>query len=266
MAIIFGAGLYFKRTIGLRNALSLGYWTSRAKGHEFYNSDKLYFNRGNRDAKDLLLTIDDSPHRESMDLILKTLKEEKVPATFFVIGKRVKESPDLTRRILAEGHEIGNHTQDHIRLDTLTEKQVRNEILNCQTNVERATGHSMKFLRPPGMRFNPTVLKVVKEFGYITVGWNVGAKDFIPSLKDGHYDIAQIRAMKVSPEVITERVLKQVQSGSIVLLHDNPVTAQALKPMIEKLKAEGYTFRSTVEMLSKLPEPVNVVSNPPVRK
>ncbi len=255
-------GVYFRRTIGIRNALSPSYWSNRIHGYEFYNPNKLYFNRGSREYKDLLLTIDDAPHRQSMDLILKTLKEEHVPATFFVIGKRVKESPDIVRRIIDEGHEVGNHTQDHIRLDTLSEKQVRNEILNCQTNVRRATGRGMKFLRPPGMRFNATVLKVVKELGYITIGWNVGAKDFIPTVKEGTYDLAQIKAMKVSPEVITQRVLKQVQSGSIILLHDNPVTAQAIKTMIEQLKAQGYTFRSTTEMLAKLPDPVVVVANP----
>jgi peptidoglycan/xylan/chitin deacetylase (PgdA/CDA1 family) len=268
-ALAFGVlclGFYFKRTIGLRNALSFDYWSTRFHGHEFYNPDKRYFNRGSRDYKDVLLTIDDAPHARSMGLILKTLKDENVHALFFVIGKNVKAAPELTKRILDEGHEIGNHTQDHLRLTTLNEKQIRNEILNCQTNVERATGHTMTFLRPPGMEFNATVTKIVKQYGYILVGWSLGAKDFIPSLKDGSYDIEQIRAMTVSPEVITQRVLKQVQSGSIILLHDNPVTAQALKSTIDQLKAEGYNFVSATQMLAKLQPPVIVEANPPAPK
>lgn len=262
---VLALGVYFKRTIGLRNALSLDYWVTRFRGHEFYNPDKRYFNRGSRDYKDVLLTIDDAPHPKATPLILSTLKAEHVPALFFVIGKNVKKAPALTKEILDDGNEIGNHTQDHIRLTTLTEKQIRNEIQNCETNVIRATGHSMIFLRPPGMEFNSTVTKIVKQHGYILVGWSLGAKDFIPSLQDGHYSREEISAMKVTPDVITERVLKQVQSGSIILLHDNPVTAQALPSIIDQLKAQGYTFVSATTMLGKLNPPVVVDANPVVR-
>jgi peptidoglycan/xylan/chitin deacetylase (PgdA/CDA1 family) len=114
------------------------------------------------------------------------------------------------------------------------------------------------------MRFNPTVLAAIRELGYTTVGWNVGAKDFIPTPKDGKYDAAQAEAMaEVAPDVIAERVMKQIQNGSIILLHDNPVTAKALPAVIRKLKSEGFEFKTTAEMLAHLPHPVTLVANPP---
>lgn len=247
---------------GLRNLLSPSYWVARASDEDLFVPSKQLFKRGNRDLKELVLTFDDGPHAPSANVILDVLKKENVKATFFVVGKRVQERPQVVARMIAEGHEVGNHTENHLRLDTLPASQIRSEIGECEKVVEKACGHRMTLLRPPGVRYNKDVLNISKQLGYVMVSWNIGAKDFIPTAKDGNYTPDMIRSMKVSPEVITQRILKQVKDGDIILLHDNPVTAAALPSMIDALKERGFTFKTTAEMLAHLPTPVAVVSNP----
>lgn len=258
----YGLNELRKSVGGLRNMLSRSYWAERQAGTDLYNPDSRYLKRGRRDRHELLLTIDDSP-KASCASMMATLKKYDVPATFFVIGRRVKEHPELVREMIADGFEVGNHTQDHLRLDTLTPKQVDNEIKNCATNVMRATGRGMTLLRPPGMRITPDVNRAINKLGYTVVGWNVGAKDFIPDQQVTDMTAEQSANMKVTPDEIVDRVMKQVQDGTIILLHDNPVTAQALPTILEKLLAQGYVFRSTAEFLAELPHPVTVVANPP---
>jgi peptidoglycan/xylan/chitin deacetylase (PgdA/CDA1 family) len=96
------------------------------------------------------------------------------------------------------------------------------------------------------MRYNEEVLKIAKQMGYTTVGWNVGAKDFLG---------------KADAEMIEDRVLEHVKNGSIILLHDCPDTAAALPGLLAKLRSEGYTFRTVTEMLARLPKPVSVPTN-----
>ncbi|HWD37585.1 MAG TPA: polysaccharide deacetylase family protein [Fimbriimonas sp.] len=232
-------------------------------GRDLYNAGEHYFKRGNRANQDLLLTFDDGPHEKSAPEILDILKAEHVPATFFVVGKRVKLHPELVKRMIAEGHEVGNHTQDHLRLDLLTSKQIENEIQDCEINVERACGRRTTLLRPPGMRLTPKVNAEVSSLGYTIVGWNLGAKDFIPDQQITDMSAEESRTFKTTPDEIVDRVLKQAKNGVIILLHDNPVTAEALPTIIEKLKAEGYRFVSTAQMMDELPHPILVVSNPP---
>jgi peptidoglycan-N-acetylmuramic acid deacetylase len=239
-------------------------------GADLYDPQTNYFKRGSHSYNEVDLTIDDGPHPGSIENILDTLKQEHVTATFFVVGIRVKQAPQLVKRMIDEGHEVGNHTQDHIRLDTLDEKHVRAEIVNCAKNVAKATGRGMRYLRPPGMRINDAGQKVIKDLGYITIGDNVGAKDFIPGPKDGKFTPEYMAELNVPPSVIADRVVKQLKPGVIILLHDNPITARALPEIIHRVRAQGYEFRSTFQMMSRLsnftpvdPNPVIAANNHP---
>jgi len=265
VATLTGVGLLRLRqeTDGLRNAFSAHYWSERSRGEDLYSDRVAMFKRGPRSLSDICLTIDDGPHPTSANRILDVLKREHVPATFFVVGVRVKEHPEIVRRMLAEGHEVGNHTQDHFRIDKLTATQVRNELENCEINVERATGRRMRLMRPPGMRYNEQDLEIAKSMGYTTIGWNVGAKDYTAAVVAGKLRPHETEKIEDTPTVIAQRVLKQVRNGSIILLHDTPTTAAALPTIIETLRREGYHFRSTAEMLDELPNPVMLAANPP---
>lgn len=247
---------------GIKNALSPSYWNDRLHGEDLYSAKERYLKRGSRAFKRVLLTFDDGPHPESASLILDTLKQHHITATFFVVGKQVKLHPEIVKRMVEEGHEVGNHTQDHLRLDTLSLEDVRNELVNCEINVERASGHRMSLMRPPGMRFNPSILKVADELGYTTIGWNVAAKDFVPNIKKGDMTPELKAQLHTTPDEIAQRVLSKAKNGSIILLHDCEVTAEALPRIIEVLEQEGFSFESSSEMLAELPQHVLVASNP----
>ncbi len=258
-----GGGLLWLRkdANGLRNALSYHYWIDRYTGVETYKPEVKYFTRGSRDHKDVCFTFDDGPHEAGAPLILDNLKKAGVHATFFVVGIRVKQHPELVKRMIDEGNEVGNHTQDHLRLDGLPIKNVQAEIENCATNIERACGRRPALLRPPGMRFKHETLALATKLGYTTVGWNVGAQDFVPA-PSGHPTKEMEDEIHTTPDQVAERVIKGVKPGVIILLHDNPVTAQALPKIFDWLKKEGYTVKTVTQMLAELKPPVIIEPDP----
>ncbi len=265
--LCLGVGLNFVRlnAHGWKNAISPKYWSERFGAADLYNPSNAILKRGPRELPIVCLTIDDGPHT-SLPLILRTLKATHVKATFFVVGIRVKEHPEFVRQILADGHEVGNHTQDHLRLDNLTLPQVQRELENCSKNVDRASGYEMKLMRPPGMRFTQPILLLAKKMGYVTVGWTVGAKDFVPTIKTGGPTAEQELALESTPEIVAHRVLQNVENGSIILLHDSPMTAKALPKIIEGVKAKGLSFVTVAQMLAQLPHPVVIQANPRSKK
>lgn len=225
--------------IRIRDAVNPSYWARRISGRDLFDPETGLLYRGNPERREIALTIDDGPHSPMCEQILDILKDHNFKATFFVVGENVKKRPDLVRRMAAEGHEIANHTQTHYRLDTLAERHVRNEIVNCATNVKRAAGIQMTALRPPGMRYNDQVLRTARDLGYVVVHWTSAAKDF----------------EDVTPDYIVDRVLRSTNNGSILLLHDDrPSTVIALPRVLSALKREGYRFVTITEMMNNLPE------------
>jgi len=180
-----------------------------------------------------------------MDKILDVLKQENVRATFFVVGKVVDQNPDLVRRMMADGNEVGNHTYSHKRLNQMPIASAKQEIAACAASVKRATGADMTLLRPPGMEYNNDVLHLAQDMGFVTVHWNALAADYVP----------------VDPKVVYKRVINQTKDGSVILLHDSPDTADALRSIIRTLKAKKYRFVTATQMLSRLPRPVDIASN-----
>lgn len=202
-----------------------------------YDTGGRVLSQGNRALKEVALTIDDGPHGDTGERLLDILRVHHIRATFFVTGDNVKKCPNLVRRMLAEGHEVGNHTQSHLRLDTLTSRQIRDEIAYCDINFWRVTGRNMRLLRPPGMRYNATALGVARDMGYIVVGDSFTGADYLD----------------VSSDFIAHRTERWVENGSIILLHDErESTPNALPQIIKALKAEGYRFVTITEMLAHL--------------
>ena len=224
------------------------------------------FKRGPRTERTLVLTFDDGPHPDSAETLLDTLRDLDVRATFFVVGERVKARPALVRRMLAEGHEVGNHTEDHARLHDLPDARVSEELRQCEADVRKATGHAMTLMRPPGMRFTPSVLRIARALGYVTVDYNNVAGDYVPNGGVSDLTPEEAEAYGLQPSVLVERVERQFKPGTIILLHDNPVTVSAVPEIVARARAQGYRFVTTAEMLASLPDPVRIVANPIARE
>lgn len=227
---------------GLRNALSLSYWSERIRGVHTYDPSLNYLKHGDFGRREIALTFDDGPHPESANKILDILKAKGIKATFFLVGKRIEQHPEVVRRMLAEGHVVGNHTQDHLRLTTLDPAQIQAEIRDCEAAFRKAAPNCrMTFFRPPGMRFNRDVLNVVRQDGYTMVGWSEAAKDFISKTQP-----------RPDPKLIEAHIADQIENGSIVLLHDIPATADVLGHVIDHIQSKGYRFVTVPQMLDRL--------------
>jgi len=200
---------------------------------------------GNESLKEVALTFDDGPRPEIAREMLNVLGRYRARSTFFVVGSMVEQHPKLVRRMMNEGHEVANHSYSHPRLHGMNEDDIRAELAKCDRAVLDATGARTNLFRPPGMRYDDTVLRAAQSLGYVTVHWNVAAQDFKPQPS------AQI----------ARKVLKAVKPGSVVLLHGHPDTLAALPTILEGLHEKGYRFVTVSQMLGRLERPVYVKTN-----
>ncbi len=193
--------------------------------------------RGNPARKEIALTFDDGPHGYRTEQLLDLLKRENVKATFFVVGKMVDKYPDLVRRAAAEGHEIGNHTYDHLRLPGLPPALVEAELREGDAAITRAIGSSVRLYRPPGGEYDQQVVEAAGRLGDVMVLWT-----------DDPGDFTQPGAI-----VIEQRALRSIEPGAILLLHDGIAqTLQILPDLIHNLRQQGYRF-VTVSGMARQP-------------
>lgn len=188
------------------------------------------------EPKTIALTFDDGPHPYKTSQLLRLLKDLDIKATFFVVGKMVDKSPNLVRAEIAQGHEVGNHTYDHVNLDTVGPAQLAFEYRACSDAIQRATGYRPRFCRPPGGRFNTEVLKAASDEGMWTVLWTDDPGDFA----------------RPDPKVLVERIDRQMKNGGILLLHDGiPQTIDILPEVVRQLRLRGYKFVTCSELLAQ---------------
>ncbi len=237
---LLAGGLWYNqhRSMSWSQTLNPFYWMGRFRGDDLYLADKAMLQHGNHNLPEVALTFDDGPHTESRAQILDTLKKYGVHATFFDVGMRMALSPDLVRRTLAEGHEEANHSSTHQRLDALTDKERHREINEADITYCRITGKHLIYLRPPGMRYDDTVLHDTREAGYIVVGYTTASRDF---------DTTEPASF------IVDRTCERTENGSIILLHDYATTAGALPAILERLQKSGFRFVTISEMIAHLP-------------
>jgi peptidoglycan/xylan/chitin deacetylase (PgdA/CDA1 family) len=150
------------------------------------------------------LTFDDGPSRWT-PLVLHLLREHEMRATFFVIGQRVREHPELLKQIVAEGHELGSHTLTHPRLTEISEEEIRAEIQGGQDAIAEVLGEAPRLFRPPGFHAERRELAIVDELGLEAVFADVDPEDWRPE-RDSH--------------TIFSLVLRGLRDGVIVDLHD----------------------------------------------
>ena len=181
------------------------------------------------------LTFDDGPNPRVTSKLLALLEKYRVPATFFVLGKYVKEYPQLTKEIRAANHAIGNHTYGHPSLLFLTRRQIRDELSRCEDAVFTATGQGTTIVRPPFGFRGPQFHSAVREMGLSKiVMWSVSGRDWKPQ-----------------PAARVSRRLRKARNGDIVLLHDGDHHAanadrshmlQALEYSIPRWQDSGLQF------------------------
>jgi len=184
----------------------------------------------------IALTFDDGPHPVYTPMILDILKENGIKATFFIIGENAEKHPDIVRRIIAEGHEIGNHTYSHPHLKNIGEKQLTKELKETEKLLKEKFSYTPALFRPPEGYCCSAVTNSVNTMGYTMVLWDVDTTDWAHNPSDN----------------IVKTVLASTKDGSIILCHDfvtkpSP-TPDAIRVFIPKLKAKGYNFVTVSEL------------------
>ncbi len=187
--------------------------------------------------KVIALTFDDGPWKETTPQMLDILKQNNIKATFFWVGTSIQENPEMAKRVVADGHAIGNHTWHHWykQMDTATAKS---EIDKTADLIYKTTGAKTTLFRPPGGYLNNGLAAYAKSQNYTVVMWSQTSADTDP---------------KAKYEVFVKNVLRDAKPGSIVLMHDGGGdrrrTVQALPKIISGLKEKGYRFVTVPEIL-----------------
>lgn len=192
----------------------------------------------------IALTFDAGPGKHTPRL-LDILEEEKVPATFFLLGKNhVLAHPDTVRRIADEGHEVANHTWSHRVLTDLDPAGIRAELSRTQKAIAEITGREPTLMRPPQGRTNGDVTDISRELGLSQVLWSATAKDYSTTDSD----------------LIQRRIVDDASADGIILLHDiYDGTVPAVPGIIKQLKERGFTFVTVPQLFAPaVPKPGEV--------
>ena len=188
--------------------------------------------------KKIALSFDAAWGNEDTAKILEILKKHDVHETFFMTGGWVESYPDDVKAILAAGHDLGNHSENHKNMSQLSDEEKKEELMQVHTKVQELTGYDMFLFRPPYGDYDNAVVNVAKDCGYYTIQWDVDSLDW----KD--YGVDSII------KTVTQH--KHLGNGSIILCHNGAkYTAQALDTLIATLKNEGYTFVPLSELIYK---------------
>lgn len=192
---------------------------------------------GNQDEKKIYLTFDCGYESGNMGTILDALKEADVQATFFLVGNYLEKEPELVKRMVEEGHLIGNHTYHHKDMSALSEEEFVAELTAFEDKIKEITGESCSMLyRPPQGKYSIKNLQTAQENGYKTIFWSLAYVDW--------YDDDQ-----PSKEEAFGKLLPRIHPGAIVLLHSTSKTnSEILGELLQKWKDMGYAFGSLEEL------------------
>lgn len=183
----------------------------------------------------VVLTFDDGPQPPHTEKVLAILKEKKVQAIFFFIGKNAEVNPEMVQKTQQDGHKIGHHSYSHSKLfPALSTKRVTEDILQGAEAVAKIANAESRLFRPPFGLTNPNIARAIKRCNVLPIGWSLRSYD----------------TMIDSKEKLVNRVLSRVKAGDIILLHDwGKHTAEALPEIIDGIRAKDLEF--TVELTTK---------------
>ncbi|MFN6156151.1 MAG: polysaccharide deacetylase family protein [Dolichospermum sp.] len=206
-----------------------------------YQAKTIYKVEPSNKEKVIALTIDDGPWPKTTAEMLDILKRNNVKATFFWVGSALQENPEIAKRVVAEGHAIGNHTWHHWyrKMDEATAKS---EIEKTNELIYKTTGVKTSFFRPPGGYLNNGLAAYAKSQKNSVVMWSVTSADTDPRAKY---------------QVFVKNVIRDAKPGAIVLMHDGggnrERTVKALPAIVSGLKQQGYRFVTVPELLEMQP-------------
>lgn len=188
----------------------------------------------------LALTFDDGPNPRNTPRLLDLLASKGVPATFFVLGRRVEAFGEITQRAHHEGHQVESHGQWHVPLPLLPTRVLRGQVRRSADLIEACTGRRPRYFRPPMGWFSPRCLRVLEEEGLQPVIGNIHAED----------------SRRPRPEVLLDRIRERLSPGSIVILHDGgwrarvdrSPTLEAVDRLTDELGSAGWTFLTLADL------------------
>ena len=187
---------------------------------------------GNTEEKVLYLTFDAGYENGCTGKILDALAKHNAPAAFFLVGNYIAQNPDLVRRMVAEGHTVGNHTMHHYDMSKISDQAAfEKELTDLEALYQSATGQNMpKYYRPPQGIYSESNLQMAKDLGYKTVFWSLAYVDWQQSSQP-------------TAQAAYAKLLPRIHNGAVVLLHSTSTTnAEILDELLTKWEAMGYTF------------------------
>ena len=203
---------------------------------DFSKSNGISFSRVHVSGNYIAMTFDDGPHPQNTPRLLDMLRARNIKATFYVIGQSVNLYPQVLRRTVEEGHEIGNHSNTHRLLSKLSDSEILSDLRRCQDAIVNAAGIKPRTLRPPyGGLLQKQREMVHAEFGYPTILWSVDPLDW----------------KRPGAGVITSRIVAGASSGGIVLAHDlHGQTVDAMPATLDALLRRGFKFVTVSQLLA----------------
>lgn len=219
---------------------------------------RISFNSVHADGPYIALTFDDGPAKATTPKLLDLLAKRGIKVTFFVLGECVQANPELLKREIAEGHEIGNHSWSHPNLRKQSEDAVRSQLQRTQDAVFQASGIKPKILRPPYGEFSERQKKwAYEQFGFKTIMWAVDPNDW----------------KRPGASVVAKRILSETRAGDIILAHDiHAQTIDAMPEVLDGLLAKGFKFVTVSELIAMdhpgapKPSPTATAAPSPVAK
>ncbi len=184
-----------------------------------------------QEVKYVALTFDDGPRRTTTTQLLDGLQQRGASVTFFLVGEQIEANRDLVERMRAEGHQVGNHTWSHVRIQGAPAETVALEIRRTDELLQQILGEGAYWLRPP---YGQIDAAQKKQIPVPMVQWSVDSRDWESK----------------NTEKVVQAVLRDVQPNSIILLHDiYPTSVEAALRIVDTLQAEGYWFVTVEELL-----------------
>lgn len=186
---------------------------------------------GKPGEKAVYLTFDEGYENGYTPKILDILKTNRVKAAFFVTGHYLKSQPELVKRMVAEGHIVGNHTMNHPSLPDISDEQIKTELQSVDDLFNKLTGKKMHYLRPPKGEYSEHTLALTRDLGYHNIFWSLALVDWVP--------------MPGGAEEAYRSVMDNLHPGALILLHAvSKDDTEALDRIIKDIKAQGYSFKT----------------------
>lgn len=190
---------------------------------------------GNTEKPYIYLTFDGGYEAGYTEKILEVLKQNEVKATFFITGHYLNTSPDLVKRMIDEGHIIGNHTVNHKSMPDIDNETIKKEVMDLHTAVYEKFGYEMKYIRPPKGEYSERTIDYTNSLGYKTVMWSFAYDDWDEN-KQGREEYGK------------KKILDNVHNGEVMLLHSTSKdNSNILDYCIKEIKNMGYEFKSLDE-------------------